>query len=779
MIHRQNNVLKTVSSKPDFAASYTVLALPVGAVASAASSGTTATVDAGHGFAVGDLVLIFRGTTNTFVNEAIASVTGTTIVWTAATPTVALGNLMCNLGPDPGSGGSPDYDASPMVIYSDSDGSTAITNSTVTTDTTGNYSYYSNGDGRNWELIRDSGGTVAGVVPGWGGVSGQLNPCDFGCVPDDSTANQDRMKVAADAAANTKQTFHGPAGDFRMTGQLLLPADFTAVNDPWFRLIRAWSSGSASTAGAMVVSSTFSSAAAGASTSDDNIHWQGGRMTVTVANTFNGSMIALHSDLGSIKDIIIEEWGDNTTGGFACHLYGNYGWIDNVQAYSTTTLVGGTDGIGRAAGIGGGITNCRVKSSDDCYTVAVWFGSGIQDKAATDMVISNCYGESTGARLVSTHTATGGSTTANIERVAISNLTGKSKGQLVNANIGHASSTSVIKHVTVDGVVAIGASTNAAERIVRVDGSGGTNTYQIEDYHISRLQSTVSTNATPATGQVYFTEVNRGSFNDNTIDGSSMNAAMTAVVYAFECQNLDVCDNKLRMSTTAASTNVAAIWLGVGSAECTTGECTGNTVIDLPTNGIGIDVEEATAYNVSGNVVRIASGAGTVIGIRDLGGTVEGNNVVTGNNLSDWLALEAADKAAAVTTLTNDAISQLNEGDTAYANNVGHDLVGFETYTAATTQTQVAGTLLRAAVSYVSTVANAADAVTLPYAFHGRRIEVHNAGANSLQIFPGKGDAIEALGADNSTNLTAANSPVIFVAVNKTQWINANGATLT
>jgi len=218
MIHRQNNVLKTTSSKPDFAASYTVIALPVGAVASAASSGSTATVDGGHGFAAGDKVLIFDGTTATFISQVLASVTGTTLVWSSSTPTIAKGNLLCNLGVDTASGSTPAFDASPMVIYSDADGSDVVTNSILTTDTTGNYDYYFRGDGRSWELIRDASGTVAGVVPGWGGQSSRHNVADYGAAIDGSTSDHLRCDSAMLAASTVGGgTVFFPEGDTELT----------------------------------------------------------------------------------------------------------------------------------------------------------------------------------------------------------------------------------------------------------------------------------------------------------------------------------------------------------------------------------------------------------------------------------------------------------------------------------------------------------------------------------------------------------------------------------
>ncbi len=89
--------------------------------------------------------------------------------------------------------------------------------------------------------------------------------------------------------------------------------------------------------------------------------------------------------------------------------------------------------------------------------------------------------------------------------------------------------------------------------------------------------------------------------------------------------------------------------------------------------------------------------------------------------------------------------------------------------TAATTQTQGAGIALTTEFNVVTTCANANDAATLPPAVAGRRVTVCNRGAQTLQLFPASGDAIDAGAGDASTTITAA-SKKTFIAVDATTW---------
>jgi hypothetical protein len=72
-------------------------------------------------------------------------------------------------------------------------------------------------------------------------------------------------------------------------------------------------------------------------------------------------------------------------------------------------------------------------------------------------------------------------------------------------------------------------------------------------------------------------------------------------------------------------------------------------------------------------------------------------------------------------------------------------------------------------VNRVTTVATAGDSVLLPVATPGMAIMVINAAANSLNVFPSSGDAINVLGANNAFAI-AATKVVAFVCANTGQW---------
>lgn len=167
---RENVLLKvnpTDSSRPDFASGYTVIAYETGGVVRTSQTSTTINLDDGHGFAIGDKILIRPGTSNIYSGEAISAVSTTPGAGSITFPTfgaavaVVVGDIIINLGPDPGSP-DPAYTASGVTIYSDMDGGTAIANSMVTADASGSYAYFYNTQ-NIWELIRDGSGTPVGA----------------------------------------------------------------------------------------------------------------------------------------------------------------------------------------------------------------------------------------------------------------------------------------------------------------------------------------------------------------------------------------------------------------------------------------------------------------------------------------------------------------------------------------------------------------------------------------------------------------------------------------
>lgn len=111
-----------------------------------------------------------------------------------------------------------------------------------------------------------------------------------------------------------------------------------------------------------------------------------------------------------------------------------------------------------------------------------------------------------------------------------------------------------------------------------------------------------------------------------------------------------------------------------------------------------------------------------------------------------------------------------------YSNGIGTGFAGqYPTvsyrngYTAATTQTQAAGTPITDVINRFTTVANDNDACTLPLSFGGMQITVSNASAKILGIFPGVGDAINALSA-NAVYALAAGKTAQFTCAVAGNW---------
>ena len=751
MIHRQNNVLLTDSDgNPDFAASYTVIALPHGAIASAASSGTTATVDTGHGFAAGDKVLVYDGTTATFVAEAISSVTATTLVWAAATPTIANTDRLCNLGPDTASGSTPAFDASPMFVYTDSAGADVITNSLITCDTTGNYDYWSFGDGLNWELIRDTSGTVAGVVPGWSGVGGRRNVCDYGAVGNNSTDNALRINVTV-LAANGSVIWipGGPNANYRCESQILLNANDKLLGDPDATLVKNWSV-------AAGVSAAFVANTNVATASDDNIEIGGFRFDLVDA-TSGGDIIGLWSDNGYIHDLRIADFSETSVVGRAIVARGNNFSIRSVRA-STTLDEAGADGIIWTGGTGCVVSDCIVRSGDDAFGCNTWVTGVWANAAASEYTLSNCRAESNNGRMFFCGSGTNAAATSNISNITVNGLIGFGDGGLVRVARGHASSTGTIKNVRISGVVGDGTKNDEAQRSIDVEDVADNDL--IEDVHVSNCSFPVSSHASAITAPVLFSNVNRCSIKDCNIDASGQTAAQLYVILAEDCQDIEVSGNTITCSVTdPTGATWAAIQFGSGANQVQGGIIANNTILEIPAGGGTvanvINLSEATSTIVSGNRLKYGSANSGCTAISDQGGTTEGNNVIVGNELLDFVA-------------ETPPISSLEEGDTLWANNLGHDLATMETGIVAVNPGVQGDKPLTSKINVVATVGTASDAVTAPAALHAREFTVINNGANTLELWPASGDNLGG-GVDTAVTITSGTNKR-YVAIDATSW---------
>lgn len=148
--------------------SYTVTVYRPGAVVRQADSGVTTillhTTDLANSFSVGDKILINPGAAQVYSGiNTVLTVNSNGIVMDGGSFTVALGDVIFSLGPDGGSA-APDFDGSDINLYQRPNSVLpTITEARVTADSLGNYEYWTDST-RVWELIRDTDGTVSGVV---------------------------------------------------------------------------------------------------------------------------------------------------------------------------------------------------------------------------------------------------------------------------------------------------------------------------------------------------------------------------------------------------------------------------------------------------------------------------------------------------------------------------------------------------------------------------------------------------------------------------------------
>jgi len=233
--HRTNTLLKASGTNVAFASGYKALVLPVGAVAVSSASGDI-TVRRGHSFKANDVGMIFTVGDATVIFTVDSVPDGTSLLHSNGTVSLSAGDYVVNLGPDTLTGGTVDFDASPMEVYSDPEGQTLLTNTAataITASSLGNYDYYHRGDGMHWELILDSSDSPRQLVTGHGGGS-RINVADFGVVRDGTTDVGARLASVLQSLDSTGKRVHLPPGTYDCTDSTL-----TIANPCIFSLERA------------------------------------------------------------------------------------------------------------------------------------------------------------------------------------------------------------------------------------------------------------------------------------------------------------------------------------------------------------------------------------------------------------------------------------------------------------------------------------------------------------------------------------------------------------
>ena len=223
MVREGRVFISPTATRPQYGIGYYVTAYEVGAQVAAASSGTTATVRAGHGFAASDKLIV--GTDSTLYRRVV-SVTPITLVLDSVI-SLADGDLLVNLGVDTGST-APNYDGSGVDVYTDMDYSNVATYSTVLTDSYGKYRYFYRGLAR-WELVRDSTGTPITLYPdtGTGSASSAVSVKDYGATGDGVTDDT----VSIQSALNVGGRVFIPGGTYMTSSSLYVKSDTSVYGE--------------------------------------------------------------------------------------------------------------------------------------------------------------------------------------------------------------------------------------------------------------------------------------------------------------------------------------------------------------------------------------------------------------------------------------------------------------------------------------------------------------------------------------------------------------------
>jgi hypothetical protein len=171
LVPREGRAFVSSGGKPAWASSAWVQVYDVGGQVAIRSSGTAIELRTGHGFAIGDKLIVGIDASR---YRTVIDATATAIAVDHAVP-VSEGDILLNLGADTGLE-APAYDGSTIAIYDSMDGaSPPIRDSRVATDASGGYRYWKADGVAVWELLRSSQGVpigfhLAGIAASGGGI---------------------------------------------------------------------------------------------------------------------------------------------------------------------------------------------------------------------------------------------------------------------------------------------------------------------------------------------------------------------------------------------------------------------------------------------------------------------------------------------------------------------------------------------------------------------------------------------------------------------------------
>ncbi|WP_448624323.1 glycosyl hydrolase family 28-related protein [Geodermatophilus sp. URMC 64] len=461
-------------------------------------------------------------------------------------------------------------------------------------------------------------------------TAGTLDAKDFGATGDGTTDDTAAVQRLIDATAQQARVGVLPAGTYRCTRSLLLPAGAQLQLDSGARLLKDWAAPPGLTE-AFLRNADFAA-------KSDGVQISGAGTIGAADHGRTGVILGLYGDDVAIRDITV----DTYAGGQAVMFAGDRGRIERVtvrnSAAKTGTggirVIGGTDFLG---------TDCHVESGDDCFQF-VPIGNPEAEPTLYNQSISGgrftgCTGVSAVSRfMVALLEFTGGDPGTTDMDASVSDCSfvdchgaGANRGIVVK----NTHSSGAIQRLTfTDCSVDMSAAADESTQEIRVQ-TAPESRGAIRDVTFTRTDMTHAVNSTLRAGGPNISGL---TFDDCTFTAPTGAAPLTAVVDGTDRPTFRGCTfvgaPGKRMLVAGPATPVTAL-----SVE----DCTFTEISD---RAFGVDVLKVTGARVTGSTFRSAAGTTTARAIRVAPGAsgvvIEGNDF-TGISHAQPIADRAVD----------------------------------------------------------------------------------------------------------------------------------------
>ncbi|MGY1604188.1 glycosyl hydrolase family 28-related protein [Geodermatophilus sp. SYSU D00815] len=444
-----------------------------------------------------------------------------------------------------------------------------------------------------------------------------LNARDFGATGNGTTDDTAAVQRLVDATARQAAVGVLPAGTYRCTRSLLLPARAQLQLASGARLLKDWAT-TPGLANAFLRNRDFA-------VRSDGVRITGPGTIGARDHSRTGVIVALHGHDVVLQDLTI----DTYAGGQAVMYAGDRGRVDRVRVRNSAVATG-TGGIRVIGGADFLATSCDVQSGDDCFQ---FVPIGAPDALLRDMSITRgrfvgCTGVSTVSRfLVALLEWTGGEggMRASVTDCSFSNCRGAGTDRGIVVKNTHSSGT-IQRLAFTDCSVDMARSADAGTQEIRIQtdpAAGGS----VRDVTFTRTNITRPVNGVLRIGGPNVSGI---TFDGCTFAAPSGSADVVAVV--------EQADRVRMLGSSFAGTRGKRLLVAGPTAPVTALAVEDCSFTDIG-NGIwGVDLVGAAGARVAGSTFRQAAGATTARAVRVAAGCTA--VVVEGNDLTGLTAAQ-------------------------------------------------------------------------------------------------------------------------------------------